>query len=439
MLTPKLLRVTKQSDGSVAPTWLTARDDVWLRELVAATDAHVGRPVGDLERALAQELATVSRAHRVEQRALRGAIRVALSNFDTASPEGVFSEALRRYLFVEAAKARFSRGSLSTESRQQLLSAAATKFGVSPTCIEALLYADLPKERILRPPPKPLRAESLRDDYHLALVQGLLLRASKVDVWVKAHARSVARFAKLSRLLCTFALEGSATRVTLSGPLAIFHETLKYGRAIARFLPTVVSTPGWRLEARCVVDESQLLLRLDAGMPLPRTHALPQETDSKLEARLVRDLRRLGSAWSLVREAAAFQVGSQVFFPDFVLVRGTTRVVVEVVGYWTAEYLASKLRALASIEGMPLVVVVDETYGIVPEDLPAAELVTFKRWIDPAQVIAAAERVSAARLLGPHQLVAVDQAPQAATPARAKSAVAINAPTSILPSNLGGM
>jgi hypothetical protein len=393
LLTPDLLRWRPLAQG-VEPAWLTDRDDVWLRELLHALDGRVGRPIGNVEREVSAELEPVCREQRVDSRALRGAIRVALKGFSRVTASTVAPEAVRRAVFERAARARVERGKLGEEGRREVLAAAAEELGVEPTAIEPMLYADYPRERILEAPDTLPSPAELRDSYQLALLQGFLLRSAEVGLWLRSHVRAVARFAKLSRLLCSFTLDRGATRMDLSGPLAIFHATLKYGRALARFIPTVASTPGWQLEAKCVLPDGPLLLLADSTAPLPRTHALPSDTDSKLEAHLARDLRRAQSGWTLRREAAAFQIGPHAFFPDFVLERGHDRIIVEVVGFWTPEYLASKLRVLSALPDVPLVVAVDRSHGVVPADLPAAELITFEKRIDAAEVLAAAERVA---------------------------------------------
>jgi len=372
---------------------MSERDDVWLRELIGVLDARIGRAAGNLEREARDALSPVCRAHRVDARALRGAIRVALKDFRRAVDASLDPAVVRGAVFREAAAVRSARGNWSPSERSAVLARVAGDLGVDPQAIEAMLYADHPKRRLVEGPPTLPSPAELRGRYQLALLQGFLLRSSEVRLWVRSHVRAVARFAKLSRLLCTFEIEGDATKMVLSGPLALFHATLKYGRALAGFIPTVVSTPGWRLEAGCVLPEETLRLRVDAGAPLPRTHVLPRDTDSKLEARLVRDLRRLGTGWAVARETAALQVGARTFFPDFTLTRGPDRVLVEVVGFWTPEYLASKLRALGSVSS-PLVVVVDGSHGVVSADLPAAELVTFTKFIDAESVVAAADRAA---------------------------------------------
>jgi predicted nuclease of restriction endonuclease-like RecB superfamily len=84
--------------------------------------------------------------------------------------------------------------------------------------------------------------------------------------------------------------------------------------------------------------------------------------DSRLEAHLERDLRRLGSSWRIEREAAVVRAGTQLFFPDFALVSAAGRVLIEVVGYWTEEYLAKKAALLRAARA-PMILCVDQRHA----------------------------------------------------------------------------
>lgn len=399
MLGPDLLRLRPRGEGLFEPGWLGERDEVWLREVLHAVDARAGKRAGRLERDLLSDLAQVARDHAVDRRALRGAVKVALLGYRRTVDARLDPAKVRELVFQEAARARLeasAAGVRFSARRGAVIAAASSALGATAEEIESSLFADHPAERLLSARSDPSSPSELRHAYHLALVQGCLLRSSHVDLWVRSHVRSVVRFAKLARLLCTCTEDGGATKVALSGPLALFHETLKYGRALARFIPTVFSTPSFIVEAHCLLDEGPVRVVVDARAPLPRPHALPAEADSRLEAALARDLRRLGSGWRVVREGSAVQIGSTVLFPDFVLEREGARVLVEVVGFWTPEYLRSKLQALRSIRGAPLVVAVAAHAGWSPEDVPGAEVVVFERKFDASAIVRAAERAFAA-------------------------------------------
>src|SRR5262249_49748844 len=72
-------------------------------------------------------------------------------------------------------------------------------------------------------------------------------------------------------------------------------------------------------------------------------------------------------------------VGRSLLVPDFVFRhRDGTEVVLEIVGYWTPEYLDAKLGKLTAVRGVNLVVAVPTRLALRAGTLPATVL-PFKR------------------------------------------------------------
>jgi predicted nuclease of restriction endonuclease-like RecB superfamily len=277
------------------------------------------------------------------------------------------------------------------------LDAAAAHFGASREDVVQSLFADRTENRRLVAPssiPSPREIALL---YNLALVQGLVLGALDLIVRARSHVRSVVRFAKLKGLLCTYGTDSDALRIALSGPLSVLRQTTKYGLALASFVPAVVATPGWTLEARCRARGITAMLKASSKDPIASTHALPRDTDSLVERRLLRDVRRLASAWTIERETTVVRLREGVFFPDFTLRRGDERVLVEIVGYYTPEYLESKLRVFREAGLRRIIVCVDEELACGDDQVVAGAVIRYRRRVDAATLIAAAERLVAER------------------------------------------
>ncbi len=118
---------------------------------------------------------------------------------------------------------------------------------------------------------------------------------------------------------------------------------------------------------------------------------LPREVDSAVERALIRDLRRMGTAWTVLRETAALRAGSHLFFPDLTLNSGERRVFVEVVGFYTREYLERKLAAIAAAGLRNLVLCVDDSLH-TPAEIPgAAACLRYRRRVDAAALLALVE------------------------------------------------
>jgi len=112
---------------------------------------------------------------------------------------------------------------------------------------------------------------------------------------------------------------------------------------------------------------------------------------------LARDLAHLDPQWDVIREPEAVQAGATLIFPDLALVRRgppERRFLVEVMGYWTPEYVHHKLARLRAARLDNLVFCVDEARNCGNEGLPlGAEVVRFARRVDARAVLAAIARL----------------------------------------------
>ncbi len=384
MLPTRLLSFRRSEDGSIHPTWLTTKDEVWLRELVAEAEASEGRRAGDADERIIEQVTPLAQRHGSARRVVEAVWTIERRRWKSRVDAPLVPERIREVVFDLAVG----------RSREECLAAAATELGIAPEAILPSLFADRAGARRLVPPPTRCSPTSLVESYNLALAQALLARSTAIVAIVSANVRPVVGFAKLHRLMANFDENAEGiTRVSISGPLALFHDTLKYGRALATWLPSLIATPGWSLAARVVLGKDTLRLALDGSAPLPRTHAMPRAHDSELEARFEKDLRRLSTPWSIVREGGVVRVGQRTFYPDFVLASASGRVLVEVVGFWTPEYLAAKAALLRGAT-VPIVLCVDERHarGALVAD---PRVVLFRETIDAAAVVAACERALA--------------------------------------------
>ncbi len=386
---PRPLLCLTPADGYSVPAWLTARDAPWVRLAADAFDGVVGRSVGQLDDVFVPRVTEIARLHGVHPRTAAGLARVIGRRAGDTLVSAVLPPRARAVVFAEAGRAPLA-------SRADILHRAGALLGVSDTALAASLFADRASERRVSPlPPTPVM--ELVEAYNLALAQGLLLCSELVVVHVREHLRAVVRFAKLSGLLCTYAEEADGTRLEISGPLAVLRHTTKYGYSLARFFPAILGTPGFRVEARCLLWDTPLRVRIDAADHLARTHALPKDADSRVERWLAADVRKLDRGWVLDRESDVIRVGHGVFFPDFTLRKpGSDSVLVEVVGFSHPNYLSAKARALEAVSGRPLVVCVAvplvRELGAVP-----GTVLPYRHRIDAAKLLDLADALASER------------------------------------------
>jgi predicted nuclease of restriction endonuclease-like RecB superfamily len=385
-----LVAAHEPGSGRVRPRYLGERDEVWVRCVLDAFDGYVGRTAGERAAELPERIRAIAREHGISARAADGVAHVVARKFQTELETPLVPARVRAVVFEEA-------GRDATFDRAAALARAAARWSVSVEELSRALFADRAMRRRISAPAAPLSAATAVELYNLALVQGLLQRSESVRVELREHVRAVVRFAKLSGLLCTCEFSERGTRLEVSGPLSILRHTTKYGFALASFFPAVVATPGFRLQALCVLGGEPVHLELEAADRIARTHRLPRDADSAVERALARDVRRLGSEWSLSRESHMLTLGARAVFPDFSLRHaGGFTLLVEVVGFYTPEYLRSKLEALQAAAAEPLIVCIDEALACADGEVPGAVL-RFRRRIDAAKLIEAAERLRAGR------------------------------------------
>jgi hypothetical protein len=364
--------------GHVLPGFLDARDLPWLRILIEEIDRFRALPVRDLLERLRQPLPCPTPYHK-----RRAALAVLLRLWKGEPEAAVPPEQARAALFcAHAAQA----------TRAEAVAAAAAALGVPAASLEGSLFADLPGERLVRAPqtiPSPqdvaLRANQL-------VVKSLLFHARRVRIKAEGAIRPLVRQAKLRGLLCTVTAEREPI-LDLSGPFTVFRHTLLYGRALGELVAFLPHCAHFKLRADCVLRGEDLVLDVQTGDPIfPAEAAKPY--DSKLEERFARDLRKVAPDWDLVREPEPVPIGGTIVFPDFLLrhrLCPERSFLVEIMGFWSADYVARKLALVRQARLANLLLCVDETRACADGELPAeARVVRFRRRIDPLAVLAAA-------------------------------------------------
>jgi uncharacterized protein len=223
-------------------------------------------------------------------------------------------------------------------------------------------------------------------------VQGLLSHATRVRIYARGRTRAVVRHAKLRGLICivTEQDETDDVCIDISGPFALFRKTRLYGRALGELVPLLAWCARFRLYADCVLDGRRLQLRLGTGDPLSPASA-PRPYDSLAEERFARDFRKLAPEWDVVREPEPISVDGTQIFPDFALqhrINPARRWLLEIVGFWTPEYVARKLARYRSARLANLILCIDEARNCAAVDLPSnARVVRFRRRVDPASIL----------------------------------------------------
>ena len=101
----------------------------------------------------------------------------------------------------------------------------------------------------------------------------------------------------------------------------------------------------------------------------------------------------------MIREPLPLQAGASLIFPDFLVrhrIHPKRQALVEIVGFWTPEYLSEKLARLRQAAPPAFVLCIDEELACAPSELPPGlPVVTFRRRVDAAAVMREVERLTA--------------------------------------------
>jgi len=363
----------------IVPAFLGEQDHPWLRALIDERERFVGRPRHELSTRSKEPLSVVSPPRK---RA------VAAHTLETlARPEGKPGLAARRI------RAEVFGAAVATPGlRDAVLGEVAGRLRTTVTAIDEGLFADLPELRPVPPLRQAVSPVDLAPRANLSLVQGLLARADRVTIDVIGNAVPIVRRAKLRGLIVNVAHADETTRMTISGPLALFHHSRLYGRALGSIVPLLAWSTRFALEARCHLDEGDKMLRLVSGDPIFPSD-VPVAFDSALEERFARDLRRAAPMWDVIRDPLPLVTDGGLAFPDFALIHrenSSRRWLIELVGFWTPEYIARKLAAYNTVGISNLVLCIDERHRCADGELPqGVRVVWFRKRVDPAAVLEA--------------------------------------------------
>jgi predicted nuclease of restriction endonuclease-like RecB superfamily len=254
----------------------------------------------------------------------------------------VFSIAAKYHPLVTETDGIFERTERETKSL------IATELGKPYEEIDAGLYVDVIDRQPLREFPAELTPQELLSQYNLAQLQACLYQCQRMSVEATTDFATIVRYAKLCRLLVETRRVTSGYRIDMSGPATVLHETRRYGVNFARFVAALASCRNWKMHATVATRwgrSANVKLDGEAGY---RTHiTAPEDFDSQVEKDLAEQWGEVREGWRLLRDAGILQYGQTTFVPDFKLIHEDGReVFLEIVGFWTPEYLAAKRETI---------------------------------------------------------------------------------------------
>jgi len=440
MLTADLAR-SRTRDGTVSPSFINADEQRYrdtAKELIQIFEDHLGKSKGDLEDTIDQ-LTIADTDYKIVQ----GLAKLLKDEceFETVSP--VEPREIRQELFEVANQNQpIVRQPTLGEDRQSVwvYSTVADRLGISLKECYRGMYADLDENKRLVRFGQQVSSEDTDTDqstttthltgdseesyaedtitvdwlltrYNLALAQAVLYDATEMRVRVWDSFSTVFSYVKLFGLMHRiYPIDSNGNRVAstdvadgyeaiLDGAASLFSKSRKYGIRMANFLPALPLCERWEMRADILDDDSgttsqTLSFELDHTEGLSSHYSAQSDFDSDLERTLAQKWERANTDWELNREDDVLDLGAEVMLPDFALEHPDgRRVMFEIVGFWTPEYLDEKLAKIRDANRDNLIVAVSERLDCSSEDFEGMDdrVLWFKSGIHVYDVVELAE------------------------------------------------
>jgi predicted nuclease of restriction endonuclease-like RecB superfamily len=295
---------------------------------------------------------------------------------------------IRRAVFEESSKRGFA---LTELERIEIADSVASRLSLPSTdAVLKVMWNDLDDNLILDYF-DTIDAKSLVGWYNLSLMQTLLFNCTKLDFYMSGglNWKRVLRGVKRLGLMYHLQQHRQENRIicSLEGPLSLFKLTDRYGTSLAKLLPSIIfssdrkgrgeGSSEWYLDAwivRKTMDGRKIYefkiskneipeLLTDpylfspsispaAEKEFPRRSTNPNDYyfDSAVEEKFANRFEQSETGWKLIREPDPMVLSNgKAFIPDFMFEKYDMKVYLEIVGFWTKEYLERKLHKLADI------------------------------------------------------------------------------------------
>ncbi|MDZ7260599.1 MAG: DUF790 family protein [candidate division KSB1 bacterium] len=386
MLPTELLRyhIDKRT---ITPRYITPKyADYYLkvaRDVIKIFEASVGKPRRELEATLDEY-----EGEGLNYKILRGLAHILLGLAEFAPAQNWDYPQFRERVFEAAQKHRpivSKPDLLHNDTKETVLTELDLALGTEE--ILTALYGDLPENHLLIKMEQHLTPEDLIRRYNLALAQGLLYRAERMWVTLWDSFKIVFRYLKLAQLMHFIEKSDQCYRLVIDGPFSLFKKTRKYGVNMARFLPGLLLAKKWDLQAEIATEAGTRFFHLNQNSGLHSYYPSDRPFDSQVEEAFYRDFTKAETPWLIERESEIIDLGQTVLIPDFTLHHPDGRnMMLEIVGFWTPEYLQKKIEKLRQANRTDILIAVDGRLNCARENFQGRVLF-FKNRVKVDQVL----------------------------------------------------
>jgi uncharacterized protein len=331
MLTSDML-VTKSNKGKIEPVYaMLDRENLEISgSLINLFQEHIGRTYGGL-------LEEIEGIEEIDYRLIRGLAQVLERRCLIGMNSVIEPDIARKTVFEEC------KGAVSDiKERKEVIDRVARKLFVEPDALEKALWADMEENLVIREF-RTINPEALLRQYNLSLTQTLLFKATGMEIQIEDNYQHV--FRKIKQLGLMYSIQDG--KIYLDGAVSLFKMTERYGTALAKLLPTIMRCSRWSLKASIQKKTMQGKRIYDFTLDNTRQIFSIEPDLETFDSAIEKAFSLLSfNSWSVRREPAVLKAGQYAFIPDFSLERNGNRIYVEIIGFWTPEYLKHKIQKI---------------------------------------------------------------------------------------------
>ncbi len=167
-------------------------------------------------------------------------------------------------------------------------------------------------------------------------------------------------------------------------------------------IPLIVRLSDWFIRAYIIKKfkrqkgfEKTYVLNLskDFSKLFPEISYEEVQYDSNLEADFAKRFATVSGEWEVIREPEPLIYDSTIFIPDFALVKGDKKVYLEIIGFWTPDYLKRKIEKIKNLKNVNIILAVDESlHDFKIEDVKDVVIVKYNKKVSSIDIIRALRR-----------------------------------------------
>jgi predicted nuclease of restriction endonuclease-like RecB superfamily len=377
MLTSDLL-VARVHNGRIEPVYAPLNEEYLevAESVIGAFERHTGGTYGEL-------MEELEGLEEINYRLIRGLAQI-LERRCLISADSVIDPVdARREIFAA------SRGLVTDErEREDTLRSAAEKLSITPGELERALFADH-EENLVVKDFLSITPEDLIRQYNLSLAQTLLFRAAGMEIQMEGNYQPLFWRVKQLRLMYSILDD----KIYLDGPISLFRMTERYGTAFAELLPTIMKSKRWSLKADVLRKTPQGKRVYDFTLDHTSKQLFSPEIEVKetFDSAIEKEFYNLSfKGWTVRREPTVLKTGRYAFIPDFLMEQnGTdTRIYVEIIGFWTPEYLKNKIQKINQLkEKESMILLVNKMLSCSGSEFDTDNVIFYDKRIPQLEII----------------------------------------------------